>query len=136
VLTSLSLPHGLVCSTPRTSTNTALDFLQFVSELVANKHLVAGDILVCDNASIHYGDEIQIPLDFLLQSTGVRLLFMPTYSPELSPCELVFAQVKRHIRHNRQSRHLLLDVVDACASVSWLNVFSYYRKCILNFHQS
>ena len=133
-MTSLSHPRGMVCSTPRIATNTALSFLQFIAELVANQHLVAGDVLVLDNAAIHYADDIQIPLNFLLQATGVRLLFMPTYSPELSPCELVFAQIKNKLRNDRVQRHLILDIAAACAAVSWLNVFAYYRKCIFNFH--
>jgi len=135
VLTSLSHPNGFVCSTPRVATNTAIDFFLFVTQLVKNQDLVAGDVLVLDNAAIQYSDEIRAPLDALLQLTGVRLLFMPTYSPELSPCELVFAQIKRHVRTNRSTRHLLLDVAAAAASVSWLNVFAYYRKCIHNFDQ-
>ena len=134
LMTSLSHPHGIVCSTPRVATNTALTFLEFIAQLVANQHLVAGDILVLDNAKIHYAEDIQIPLDLLLQATGVRLIFMPTYSPELSPCELVFAQVKNCLRNERMQRHLLLDIAAACATVGWLNVFAYYRRCIFNFH--
>jgi len=133
VLTSLTNPSGFVCSDPRHETNTAADFLNFIITLVLEGHLVAGDVLVCDNASIHYSAEIQAPLDILLLFVGVRLLFLPTYSPELNPCELIFAQIKRHVRTNRTSRHLLADVLTACTEVTWLNVLNYYGKCIYDF---
>jgi len=132
-MTTLTNASGFVCSNPRTETNTAWDFLHFISTLVLDRHLVAGDILLCDNASIHYSAEIQAPLDLLLLFAGVRLIFLPTYSPELNPCELIFAQIKRHVRTHRTGRHLFADVLSACADVTWLNVLSYYGKCIHNF---
>jgi len=132
-MTTLTNASGFVCSNPRTETNTALDFLHFIITLVLEGHLVAGDVLVCHNASIHYSAEIQAHLDLLLLFAGVRLLFLPTYSPELNPCEFIFAQIKRHVRTHRTSRHLLADVFTACADVTWLNVLSYYGKCIHNF---
>ena len=132
-MTSLTSPGGFVLSAPRTATNTAVDFLIFVVEQVAAGHLVAGDVLICDNAAIHFADEIQGPLELILQLAGVRLLFLPTYSPELNPCELIFGQIKNHIRVHRSDKHLLLDVVSAAASVSLSDVHAYYRKCILYF---
>jgi transposase len=55
--------------------------------------LVAGDLLVADNAAIHKSREIIPTLRVALATAGVRMVFLPTYSPELNPCELVFAQV-------------------------------------------
>ena len=46
VLTSLTHPSGYVVSNPRTATNTALDFLSFLVDLVQAGHLVGGDVLV------------------------------------------------------------------------------------------
>ena len=46
---------------------------------------------MCDNAAVHTAANIQ---DFLLrvvEEWGVEIKFLPTYSPELNPCELVFA---------------------------------------------
>jgi transposase len=105
------------------ATNTAIDFLAFVID----GHLSAGDVLICDNASIHFAADIQAPRQLLLTAIGIRLLFMPTYSPESNPyaCELVFAQIKNHLRHHL-SLHVLahhdlvvdvdVDVVVGCAS--------------------
>ena len=136
LLTSLTHPSGYVVSNPRTATNTALDFLSFLVDLVQAGHLVSGDVLVCDNASIHFAAEIQAPLELLLAVTGIRLLFTPTYSPELNPCELVFAHIKNHIyAHRSPNNHLLVDIALASASISWWNILAYYSKCILHFDE-
>jgi len=92
-------------------------------------------VLVCDNASIHFAAEIQAPLELLLAVTGIRLLFMPTYSPELNPCELVFAQIKNHVRSHRSNYHMLVDVAVACSSISWLNILAFYQNVIIIFDE-
>jgi transposase len=33
-------------------------------------------------------------LETILELADVRMFFLPKYSPELNPCELVFAQVR------------------------------------------
>ena len=128
IMTSLTSPDGLVMSLPRTSSNTAWDFLLFLCDSAA---LVMNDVLVLDNASIHYSSDIAVPLNALLLASGVRLLFLPTYSPELNPCELVFSQVKRHMRIHRHAHEpLLVDALSSFASVTVDNVFSYYDHCL------
>jgi transposase len=118
ILTSLSSPNGFRAINAADRHQHRSRF----SEQVAAGHLDAGDILICDNAAVHFAEEIQGPLDLVLQLAGVRLLFIPTYSPELNPGELIFAKIKNHIRVHRSSKHLLRS-----------NVWAYYRKCILHF---
>lgn len=134
LMTSLTAPNGFVLSA-RKGSNNAFDFLHVICDLIADGHLVAGDVLVLDNASIHYAAEIQLPLDLLLAAAGVRLLFLPTYSPELSPCEFVFGLLKNFIRRHRSSRPLLSDIILACSTVSVANVFAFYDHCIHRFHE-
>lgn len=126
-------PHAAlptVVSNPRVASNTAEDFLQWVESLIATGHLVAGDIFICDNASVHLAVEIQDRLDAALDEAGVTLYFLPTYSPELNPCELVFAQLKQWIRRNRGDGELWEDIRTALNTVSYGNVFAYYAHCI------
>ena len=42
-----------------------------------------------DNATVHKGLESMRFLSPLLRAAGVKLLFLPKYSPELNPCEEV-----------------------------------------------
>jgi transposase len=69
---------------------------------------------------------------FILIFLGVSLVFLPAYSPELNPCELVFSQVKGMIKNLRgEGRHSIFDQIAlSFNSVSLDNVFNYYRKCI------
>jgi transposase len=57
-----------------------------------------GDYLVMDNASVHTGSTLGWQLQDLFEQYGVIQVALPTYSPELNPCELVFANMKRFIR--------------------------------------
>ena len=51
-------------------------------------------VLVLDNAKVHQALEIVV----LCQRFGVRVLFLPPYSYDLSPIELAFHQAKSFIR--------------------------------------
>jgi len=55
--------ESLYVSIPRSSSNSSIDFLLFVIELLDNRTLAAGDIFILDNASIHYADNISDILD-------------------------------------------------------------------------
>jgi transposase len=85
---------------------------------------------VVDNARLHSAARIVRVLGDALDSVGVRLVFLPTYSPEFNPCELIFAQVKGFLRSRRGQSDFGLEVVKAFASVSRANVFNYYQKCV------
>lgn len=51
-------------------------------------------VLVMDNASFHFYDDLQR----LCDQAGVRLEYLPTYSPDLNPIEAFFGDLKKHIR--------------------------------------
>ncbi|MCE9589495.1 MAG: transposase, partial [Planctomycetes bacterium] len=53
-----------------------------------------GDLVVMDNLSSHKRTRTR----GLIESAGAQLLFLPPYSPDLSPIEMVFAKVKQSLR--------------------------------------
>jgi transposase len=53
-------------------------------------------VLVMDNASFHRSDRI----DQLCAAAGVKLLYLPPYSPDLNPIEEFFAELKSFIKRN------------------------------------
>jgi len=57
------------------------------------------DYLLCDNAAY---DTYDI-LEYILDHANVKLIFLPAYSPEFNPIELVFMKVKRYLREYRCS---------------------------------
>ena len=130
MLTDLTNPSGFVIAPPRSRSNSCIDFLNFVIFLIDSHALVAGDIFIVDNASIHNASLIEIPLALLLDRYRIRIAFLPSYSPELNPCELIFCQMKTHLRKRIGDDLLWIDMIYALNCVSYENVLSYYRKCI------
>ena len=120
----------VVLSDPRVGSNTADNFFDWMCRLVSSRSLVAGDIFIVDNAAIHVARDILPPLRALLDGAGVRMVVLPTYSPELNPCELVFAQVKSRLRRHRGNAPFRTEILKAFALVTIQNVLAYYLKCL------
>jgi transposase len=114
----------------REESNTAEDFFKFIVHAIYDKYLVAGDTLVLDNAAVHDSEEILESLVLLFQLLGIKLVYLPAYSPEFNPCELIFAQVKSFLRRKRDTDLSMLEwIAAAFAIVTNKNVQKYYNKC-------
>lgn len=60
------------------------------------KWLEPKSVLVMDNASFHHSDRVEQ----MCSEGGVRLLYLPLYSPDLNPIEESFAELKAFIRRH------------------------------------
>lgn len=56
--------------------------------------LAPGSIVVVDNLGSHKGVRVRR----LLKAAGIKLFFLPPYSPDLNPIEQVFSKLKRLLR--------------------------------------
>jgi transposase len=56
-------------------------------------------VLVMDNASFHHSERI----DRMCSESGVQLVYLPPYSPDLNPIEEFFSELKAFIRRHWQS---------------------------------
>lgn len=56
--------------------------------------LRTGDIVVMDNLSSHKKADVREAIE----SAGARLMYRPTYSPDLNPIELAFSKLKTLLR--------------------------------------
>lgn len=72
-------------------TMTALTFVGFLGLLM--KHVGKPLMVILDNASVHKAKAIE-PLLKVLQSKGLRLYFLPPYSPELNRIEKLWHKMK------------------------------------------
>ena len=77
----------------------------FVSQLLPS--LDKGTVIVMDNASFHSKKR----LPSAAQNAGCRLVFLPPYSPELSPIENFWGWLKRFLRKTLPSHSSFDDAL-------------------------
>jgi len=114
-------PNGtppVVISDPHSGTFSGGHFLQFVVLLCLKGVLGRGEVLVLDNARTHFSRDIRDPLIRIQSIFRFRLVFLPVYSPELSPVELVFAKVKDHLRRRSGDGTFKQEIISAFNSVT------------------
>lgn len=107
----------------------------FVEELCVSGYLREGQVLVLDNSTIHSAKKYREQMAELTERYKFSTLYLPTYSPELNPCELCFAFIKRQISArsfgvfaNEDAFHISLLVAVRLTSPEM--VHSFYRHCI------
>lgn len=96
-----------------------------------------------DNAKIHHGEEIHElasrfgelfsctwKIDCTHLKSGVRIVYLPPYSPDLNPIEEAFSQVKRFIRRHghllRGSKTIFYDMYIAMDVVGPEDAENYF----------
>jgi transposase len=85
--------QGVCCSTVVDGAINAGIFEAFVSKVLVPE-LRPGDVVVLDNLSSHKGSTTQA----LIEAAGATLRFLPPYSPDLNPIEMIFAKIKQLLR--------------------------------------
>lgn len=68
-------------------------FVNYVKKLLLPQ-LKPGQYVVLDNARIHKSDEIVN----LIEGVGAKVVFLPPYSPDLSPIEKMWSKVKEILK--------------------------------------
>ena len=97
-------------------TMTSAFFEWWMENELLNK-LSKGSTIVMDNASFHRKEALRE----IIERKGLRLIFLPPYSPELNPIEKYWAALKRKLRKilpNFPSFSDALDYIlreDSCA---------------------
>lgn len=85
--------EGMRCSTVVDGAVNGDVFEAFVEQVLV-PGLRPGDVVIMDNLSSHKRQRIRE----MIEKVGARLVFLPAYSPDLNPIELVFAKVKQLLR--------------------------------------
>jgi len=133
VLTSLSDPKKPLICTIRNDSNSQYDFNDFILYCIKYNHLQDGDYLILDNAAVHVGNDTTEFLLNICKMVNVKIVFLPAYSPELNPCELVFSNLKTWIRNYRVYYPkcnlwylIALAIINFDSGILW----KYYYNCI------
>lgn len=105
-------------------------FVDFVRQCLAPR-LEVDDVVVMDNLRAHYADEAIEAIE----SRGAHVLFLPPYSPDLNPIELLWAALKRHIRRTaaRELGSLRNAIRAAWRRTRRLQLANLFRAC--GYHQ-
>lgn len=88
-LTDRELVAPLVIDGPMNS----ITFLYYVTHILAQE-LSPGDVVIMDNLSCHKAKGVKEAIE----AAGAMLLYLPPYSPDLNPIEMIFAKLKTLLR--------------------------------------
>ena len=84
---------GVRCSMMIDGAVNAEAFEAFIQRVLVPE-LKSGDVVVLDNLSSHKRPRTRE----LVESAGAQLLYLPPYSPDLNPIEMIFAKAKQLLR--------------------------------------
>jgi transposase len=89
---------GIVLSRVFRGSTDAAMFEDFVAHLLQHcgRWPEPKSVLVMDNASFHHSDRITQ----MCEEAGVKLIYLPPYSPDLNPIEEFFAELKSFIKRS------------------------------------
>jgi hypothetical protein len=132
-MTSLDTTQATACwlPPPCRDNNSQYDFVRTIIWFIEAGGLRQGDTLVLDNARIHFAAESSEVVAQLLDAAGVRMVFLPAYSPELNPCELVFGHVKQAMSFGRAPGEMWVEALEHFASVTFAEMDRWYKHCII-----
>jgi transposase len=96
-------------------------------EKVLVPSLRRGQVVVMDNLSAHKGERVRA----LIESAGCELLYLPPYSPDISPIEEAFSKVKGLLRKaGTRSREALVEAMgEALDAVTAQDARGFFTHC-------
>jgi transposase len=105
-------------------------FQTYVKE-VLGPTLRTGDVVVMDNLSSHKTEET---LE-LIRQRGAQVQFLPAYSPDLNPIEMMWSKVKNSLRsaEARTPPELTKAIGTALAGVTAQDARNWFAHCGYNF---
>ena len=84
---------GVICAMYGQWATDSMAFLSFVQTMLV-PHLRPGHIVILDNVNFHKHRQVREAIE----RAGARLLFLPPYSPDLSPIELMWSKLKHYLK--------------------------------------
>jgi transposase len=116
ILASLQLPGS--CDGPV--------FLKYLEEVLLPE-LWEGAVVVMDNLSVHKSPKVKE----LLASKGVRVLYLPPYSPDFNPIEKAWSKLKSFLRKvgARTYRTLSRAIAKGLEQITSQDAIAWFHHC-------
>ena len=129
VIGAVRIDGTTACMAIEGATDTEV-FRAFVGDVLLPT-LRSGDIVVMDNLAPHKNERTIA----LIEAAGASVLFLPPYSPDLNPIELMWSKVKAALRAmEARTQESLLDALAlALDSISPDDARNWFAHCGYNF---
>ena len=118
--------RGLVAALSLEGAVDTAAFETFVTELLVPR-LAPHDIVLLDHLKVHHASDIERAA----ATVKARVIWLPAYSPDLSPIENCWSKVKTFLRGRQPRTRAELDVglTDALNSVTLADVAGWFKHC-------
>jgi transposase len=107
----------------------AVDTLAFETyvEQVLSPSLRPGQVVVLDNLSVHKGERVRQAIE----ASGCQVLFLPAYSPDLTPIEEAFSKLKAWLRRlGARTREALEEAIaEALEQITVQDAHGWFWHC-------
>ena len=129
MISSIRLDGSTACMALEGTTDTESFRAYVQAVLVPTLH--SGDIVVMDNLSPHKSD----PTLALITQVGAQVLFLPAYSPDLNPIEMMWSKIKSLLRgiEARTPAELVVAIGQALAQVTLRDAINWFAHCGYSF---
>lgn len=110
---------------------TDTDVFRAYVQAVLSPTLRSGDVVILDNLSPHKSDGT---LE-LIKERGAEVRFLPAYSPDLNPIEMMWSKVKASLRSAEARTQSALNraVATALAAVTAQDARNWFAHCGYSF---
>jgi len=101
-------------------------FIQYIKEFLS-QILKEGDIVVLDNCTAHKVAGVKKAIE----ACGAKVLYLPAYSPDFNPVELLWSKVKAILRREKARTFEALEKALKLAldSVSVNDIAGWFKHC-------
>ncbi len=129
MISSIRRDGTTACLTVEAATDTEV-FRAYVREVLCPT-LRPGDIVAMDNLAPHKNPQTLA----LIEAAGAQVRFLPAYSPDLNPIELMRSKVKARLRalEARTQADLLAAIATALGSVTGQDATHWFAHCGYSF---
>lgn len=129
MISAIRLDGSTACMTVDGATDTEV-FQAYVREVLWPT-LRPGDIVVMDNLAPHKNEDTVA----LITATGASVRFLPAYSPDLNPIEMMWSKVKASLRAAEARTHpdLLAAIGQALRRVTAQDATNWFAACGYSF---
>ncbi len=154
VLPALSLTEGILHCDIIEGAFDADTFYTFIDPLLdrMQPYPAPNSVVIMDNCRIHKSQTILDLIEsrwvsnlyvrlfkLMIYYRGMRYEFLPPYSPDFNPIELVFSAMKYHLRRNGEyirlamthltTNEIYCTLLEALFQISLADVFGWFRYC-------